>query len=435
MKSTLLRFLVLPALAALMILALAACQRQEEPATLPTPPTPVAMTPEEADVVAHGSVAEAAVESVAVDLDPTPTAVLSPTPTPTASPSPSPTAAANPTATATPTTTPTPVPQAIQLTNGGCCTQPFWSPDAAEVLFIDKPRPDAPVGIWGVPLAQPLAEPVLVSERVEESIAEPDYLIETGNSTTVIERRSDGERWTVPAGGRDVLISPDRTRIAWSVSDGSVPSELRVTAIWIANLDGSEARQIATLPRGGASGWISNDALLISGRDSLQSRDQYLARYSLVDGSLTELARAERMRSTLLSPSGQWLVYYVTFDPDPAQNGLWLARTDGSDQLRFEDLFGSYQWRGCPGECASEDERLLVVPFDPDATFHRLVEINPATGDKRALTDPAVTPFKIANGDWRVSPDGRYVIYVESSDRNIWAIELPGVRNPPAEQS
>ena len=43
----------------------------------------------------------------------------------------------------------------------------------------------------------------------------------------------------------------------------------------------------------------------------------------------------------------------------------------------------------------------------------------------RELTTPESTPFKIANGDWRVSPDGRYVAFVESSDRNIWALELP----------
>jgi Tol biopolymer transport system component len=42
----------------------------------------------------------------------------------------------------------------------------------------------------------------------------------------------------------------------------------------------------------------------------------------------------------------------------------------------------------------------------------------------RQLTDPAVTPFKIANGDWRISPDGRYMAFVESSDKNIWVIEL-----------
>ncbi len=151
--------------------------------------------------------------------------------------------------------------------------------------------------------------------------------------------------------------------------------------------------------------------LLVSGRESLQAREQAISALSLADGSVTELARAERLRGQVLSPSGQWIVYYITFDDDPAQNGLWLVSTDGSQRTRLDSaLFGAYQWRGCPGQCGPEDDRLIMVPFDPNATFHRLVELNPATGETRPLTDPALTPIKIANGDWRVSPDGRYVV-------------------------
>ena len=110
----------------------------------------------------------------------------------------------------------------------------------------------------------------------------------------------------------------------------------------------------------------------------------------------------------------------------PAKNGLWLAKTDGSQNVQLDDeLFGAYQWRGCPDGCSPDEDRLLVVPFQPDAPLHWLVELNPATGEVLQLTDPAVTPFKIANGDWRVAPDGAAIAFVEYSDRNIWVIELP----------
>jgi Tol biopolymer transport system component len=36
-----------------------------------------------------------------------------------------------------------------------------------------------------------------------------------------------------------------------------------------------------------------------------------------------------------------------------------------------------------------------------------------------------MTPLNILNGDWRVSPDGRYVVFVNSADRNLWLLELP----------
>ena len=74
---------------------------------------------------------------------------------------------------------------------------------------------------------------------------------------------------------------------------------------------------------------------------------------------------------------------------------------------------------GLPGQCGPEDDRLIMVPFDPNAIFHRLVELNPATGETRPLTDPALTPIKIANGDWRVSPNGRYVDSSEQRSQRL----------------
>ena len=83
-----------------------------------------------------------------------------PTPRPTAMP----TATLTPTRTPTPTSTPTPAPALTQLTRNGCCVQPFFSPDGRQVLFIDKPNPNAAAGIYGLNLAQPPTQPALVHE-------------------------------------------------------------------------------------------------------------------------------------------------------------------------------------------------------------------------------------------------------------------------------
>jgi Tol biopolymer transport system component len=94
------------------------------------------------------------------------------------------------------------------------------------------------------------------------------------------------------------------------------------------------------------------------------------------------------------------------------------VRTDGTDRRKLDDkLFGDYAWR--------DARRLLILPFLPDADFHEFWEYDVETGEARRLTDPDVTSIKIANGDWRVSPDGRYVAFVESADRNIWVLTLP----------
>jgi Tol biopolymer transport system component len=339
-----------------------------------------------------------------------------------------PTATASPTPTLTPTATPTPAPRVDRVTTGGCCTQPFWSPDSTQVRFIDQRGSQALAGIWGVPVAEPGAEPLPVSDRVEESLAAGDYLVETSRNSTTIRRLSSGQRWTVPAAGRSVLISPSAAQIAWTVVDDDLPPEQQVAVVWVANLDGSDARKVSTLRRGGLSGWISEDRLLVSGRESSGAREQVLWALSLQDGALKELARAERLRSPSLSPSGNWVAYYVTFAADSSQNGLWVVRSDGSQRRPLPgDLFGAYQWRPCRagGGCAAEEEKLLIVPFKPNAEFHELWQFDPTAGQAGRLTDPAATPFKIANGDWRVSPDGRRVAFVESKDRNIWVIELP----------
>jgi hypothetical protein len=282
-------------------------------------------------------------------------------------------------------------------------------------LYIDQPAPDAPLGIWGVDVTRPDPTPELVTRRIAQYTPDMAFIIEPGQGTTVIERVADGTRWTVPAGGRPVSISPGRKRIAWQVTNENLPVERQTTQVWVANLDGSEARRVTTLIRGGVSDWISDDVLLLSTRDSLQSREQVLFTFSLIDGRSTELVRVEQLRGTVLSPGGAWLAYYVALNQDTTQNGLWLMRTDGSARRTLDRaLFGAFRWR--------DAHRLLIIPFQPQADVHELWELDADTGATRRLTDPAVTPFKIANGDWTVSPDGRYVAFVEMRDRDIWVL-------------
>ena len=238
-----------------------------------------------------------------------------------------------------------------------------------------------------------------------------------GKRATFKNEKEVTDRWSVPAGGRSISISPNRIRVAWTVSNDDAPSEVRVAEIWVANFDGTEPRSVIRLARGGFAGWITDDRLLLSGRESLESRETVLYAYSLIDGSMVELVRAERPRGFQLSPDRRWMVYYGSLSDEPEANGLWLLRTDNGERRQLSrDLFGSYAWR--------DSRRLLIIPFRPDAQYHELWEVNVETGDARQMTDPAVTPFKVATADWQVSPDGRHVAFVESSDDNIWMLTL-----------
>jgi tricorn protease-like protein len=157
--------------------------------------------------------------------------------------------------------------------------------------------------------------------------------------------------------------------------------------------------------------------MLVSGLVGDGSREQAL--WILTPGEqeeMDELARGNRLREIRISPSGEWVAYMVTFSADPAHDGFWLVNTITGEQRRLE-IFGGYKWR--------DEQYLLVVPLDLEQPINQLLQVEASTGQVRALTEPGVTPFKIANGDWRVSPGGDEIIFVSAEDRNIWKIELP----------
>ena len=339
---------------------------------------------------------------------------------------------AQPTATPTPPPTPTSMakadPTPRPLTTVGCCPDPFWSPDSRMVLFIDKPTEESPSGIWGVDIAPGHQVPRLITRRVAHYTPDLIFLVELGDDSTTLERlpqpvhlaqgEVEGTKWTVPARGQPVALSPGRERIAWATADEGLPIEERVTQLWVADLDGENPVRLAPVPRGGIVAWVSDDVLLVTGRESLHAQEQVYYTLSLLDGKTVELVRGERIRGALLSPERTWLAYFVAMDEDPTQNDLWLVRTDGTDRRRLDrDLFGAYQWR--------DGHRLLIVPLRPDAEWHELWQYDVQTSEAKRLTDPAQLPFKIASGYWVVSPDGKHVAFVGANDRNLWLLTLP----------
>jgi dipeptidyl aminopeptidase/acylaminoacyl peptidase len=100
----------------------------------------------------------------------------------------------------------------------------------------------------------------------------------------------------------------------------------------------------------------------------------------------------------------------------PGQDGT--AQADGSGARRLP-VFGAYRWRS--------EGKLLVIPLESaeGSASHRLLEVDVASGEARALTDPALTPFRVAGGDWAPSPDGNRIVFVSDADHNLWVIDLP----------
>lgn len=306
-----------------------------------------------------------------------------------------------------------------QLTQSGCCAQPFWSPDSQQVLYIDRPGQDSLAGIWGAPVTG--GPPALWSERL--GLYSPNLSLRAypARNQTIIERLADGRTWTVANAGRAISFSPDGTRVAWMSGQSGPPFDSAVRQIWISPIEGGPARQALAGEGMGLAGWLSDGRLLVTTRAAAPQNDQIVSILTLPGDpgqppTLQEVARGERLRSLALSPGGDWLAYVVSFTDDPADSGLWLASL-ATGQRRKVEPFGAYRWR--------DANHLLLVPLEPGAPSNRLVQIEAGNGAAAVLLDPQQPPFKIANGDWSVSPDGRYVVFVAAQDQALWLIELP----------
>ncbi len=315
----------------------------------------------------------------------------------------------------TPSPSPTPGPVLRQMTTGGCCTQPFWSPDGTAIWFIDKP-PDLPSGVWAVDPAAPLTAK-LVTERV--GVLSPDgiWIAYPDGDATLIERLSTGEVWDVPAFGRAVQFSPDGQRLAWQVANGTENFDRRLVEVWVSALDGSNAQRVAQLFGGGLSGWLPDSRRLLITQRNAPGLPPSLGILDPETNTFQSLASGDFLRGVSLSPDGRWLAYTQQFSGDPERDGLWIQALEGGAPIKI-DVFGAYRWR--------PDGRLVLIPLELEASAQRILIVDASTGDIEPLTDPALTPLHILDGDWSLAPDGERIAFVNRGDRNIWLLELPG---------
>lgn len=315
----------------------------------------------------------------------------------------------------TPSQASTPVPQAIRLTSGGCCPYPSWSPDSRRVLFIHKPQPEGEAGLFAVDVQG--GRPELVTWAV--GLFSPDwtYLAFPLEGNTVVQRRQDGVRWTIPNRGRGVRFSPSGRMIAWQTGPLRADHpDLQEHTLWIASPNGLGAQRLITVIGGGLIGWTDEEqSVVVSGRLRLDGPSG-IWRVSTFNGSAELVYETARPRDPLLSPRGGWLAFYIAFEPIAENNGLWLLRLRDGRARRIA-LFGSYRWRS--------EGQLLVIPLDLDEPSPSLWQVDVVSGRVRRLTDPRLTPLPIANNDWQVSPDGSRLVFLSSQDRNLWVLPLP----------
>ncbi|MEW5959907.1 MAG: hypothetical protein AB1801_19470 [Chloroflexota bacterium] len=350
-----------------------------------------------------------------------------PAETPTAAPPPAPTATPAPTVTPSPTA----APALRQLTGGGCCVQPFFSPDGQQVLFIDKPSAHDPAGIYGIDLQNSTLEPqnsLPTPRLVNQTIGfrSPDWSIVAaidGNLVRFTDETS-GQSWTIDTGGNWPYFSPAGSQILWVASDREGPYDRRQSDLWLADLDGSQRQLLLSLYGGGVAGWFPDGRrLLLLGKDNPAEERRTLFIYDLDSKQRTNLLSHKRIRDAAISPGGSWVVFFLSMvDDEPLENGIWVVSADGTSPQKLDvPGFGAFRWR--------DDTTLLYIPMRA-STYEsmQLWAVDMETHQSRPITDPARLYFSISNGDWDVSPDGRRVVFVSSADQNIWLLTLPAGR-------
>ncbi|MCJ7514099.1 MAG: hypothetical protein MUO23_14190 [Anaerolineales bacterium] len=298
--------------------------------------------------------------------------------------------------------------------DSGCCTSVFWSPDSLWVAYVAKPEGPRAAGIYGA-AADGTGVRRLFS-RV--GLLSPDWALMAypEEEKTILMSTASGRKWVVPAAGRAVRFSPSGGKIIWEIGSSTYAQlDLRRRAIWMADVDGSDALRVVSTYGGGFVGWTAGETiLLVSGKlSAYDPRGVWSVPLNATPPWL--LFEADRVRDPLLSPDGTWLAFYVAYDTDPARDGLWLVKTDGTQQHQLP-VFGAYHWRS--------GDQLLVVPQDLSSETMQVVQVDAPSGAvaKLPLAGPALA---ISANDWQPSPDGRWLAYVSGDTGGLMLAPLP----------
>jgi Tol biopolymer transport system component len=395
-------------LIATLALMLAACSSGATTQTAP-PASPPA-TPTTRPTVAP-SVATATPQPVAARQDAT-TAAPADTPTPTAAP----TATTLPaTATARPFT-----PSLTKLTDGGCCRNPVWHPDGTRVLYTDAAPNQRLAATYAVP-ADGSGPPIVFFPSAAtvapdgSRLAFPDF----ANNVTRIEEFGKQSTATIANNAAYVWFSPDGRQVAWlALAPGPQPSSNvdRLVRIWVANADGSNARTRANVVRAAELTWFPDgQRLLFVGRDA-DGGNPGIYVLDINAGTLTRVVDAFSPRGALLSPDGNHIVYLATLEEKADDNGLFMVNADGSAKRKLP-LIGGIRW-------APDSRSLVILPFQTDNGPDQLVRIDATSLAATPLTDRAALPFRVAQDEWQLSPDGARIVFNALTDSNIYVLRF-----------
>lgn len=295
-----------------------------------------------------------------------------------------------------------------------CCVNYWWHHSDPNRFYVVDGAEGQPAAVfeWDVTLGgmTGLIEPAPAPFRSPDGA----YDITTSPEGTRIRSLSDGNEWLLNTGGFAPAISPDSRQLLWQSQEGIfVPGATppRVD-VWVSDLTGANARILLSQPRVSAS-WLDGTRLLISSTERTLTT---LSVYNTADNTSYVLGTWDRLRGLSVAPGGGRLLFYQTFQSDPAANAVHTLTTQPGAVPERLPWFGGWRWR--------DSNSLYYLPFQPDQRIQMLMYYHFPTGENRPLTDASAQPFTMVNGDWAVSPDGRQILFQNAVDNSMSVLTI-----------
>ncbi|PJF30733.1 MAG: hypothetical protein CUN51_07035 [Candidatus Thermofonsia Clade 1 bacterium] len=310
-----------------------------------------------------------------------------------------------------------------RLARPGCCALPFWAPDSSAVYYYDGEEGTLATRYAVSVLTERDPQPIGIAPHRYYS---PDGLweiVQVDGRTRVVNRGT-GEWREVATGGAYPQFSPNSTRLLWHRHpDDNIPGGIPpLTEVWVANVDGT-GRTLLGTQQGGAVYWL-DEGRLLAVEPIGRTQTFKLALWDIATRQKTPLTEVKNLRGVQVAPGGAIILFYAPFQDDPSRSGLYGMLTKAGAQPVLLPFFSSYRWR--------DSKTILYLRYGANANpilstnggQMLIASYDVTTGEGRILTDPA-QPFRIANDDWHVSPDGRHVVFWNADDSALWLISLP----------
>ncbi len=305
--------------------------------------------------------------------------------------------------------------QVRTLDADGCCWQNFWYPTEPTTLYSIDGVGGARAGIYRWDLNRPALMEQVESAPPAHRSPDGTHRIALDGSAAVITRQSDGAQWRVETGGRMPSLSPDNTRLLWVQTQPTVPGQARAQAQVYVMIVGGSAPTALYAEAGAGAQWVDNRRVLVSVPG--QDRTTRLLLIDVDSGAQADLGTHFWLRGLSVGPGGQWALMVLSNQAEARTSGVYALRLDDSGTPpTLVGWFGGWRWR--------DADEVYVIPMeavDRDP-LQGLYHYELSSGALRRLDTP---PFTVMNGDWRVSADGKRIVYRELSTRHLMLLERP----------